>query len=213
MLVWSALCRAICCHSSGYLWPRLRAHCFCQVERRDGESCRPLTVLDIGSEKRRNLGQLCHPFEVGTACLWSGGRAPGFHVLLSCDLGRPQLHKPYWIYRLGEKKKKKTLTQSIPALTGLGSLELYKVGWMRARQEFQGQPLTQVTNKHSNVLKYWLITWEINRGFKGMMWQLISGCITTPKLWHLFAILLTIVSHPISISSVILWTIVWLNMN
>lgn len=96
---------AMCCHGSGYLWPRLRAHSCCQVERGDGESRRPLAVLAI-SEKRRNVGQLCHPFEVGTACLWSGGRALGFHVVLSCDLGRPQLHKPYWIYRLKKKKKK-----------------------------------------------------------------------------------------------------------
>lgn len=34
-----------------------------------GESRRPLAVLATGSEKRRNVGQLCHPFEVGTACL------------------------------------------------------------------------------------------------------------------------------------------------
>lgn len=107
----NALCSAMCCHGSGYLWPWLRAHSCCQVERGDGESRRPLAALAIGSEKRRNVGQLCHPFEVGTACLWSGGRALGFHVLLSCDLGRPQLHKPYWLYCL-EKKEKKTHTHT-----------------------------------------------------------------------------------------------------
>lgn len=32
-------------------------------------SRRPLAVLAIGSENRGNVGQLCHPFEVGTACL------------------------------------------------------------------------------------------------------------------------------------------------
>ena len=104
---------AACCHGSGYLWPRLRAHSRCQVERGDGESRRPLAVLAIGSEKRRNVGQLCHPFEVGTACLWSGGRAPGFHVLLSCDLRSPRLHKPYWLYRLKKKKKNEKNTDTI----------------------------------------------------------------------------------------------------
>lgn len=94
---------AICCHGWGYLWPQLRAHSCCQVESRDGESRRPLAVLAIGGEKRRNVGQLCHPFEVETACLWSGGWAISFHVLLSCDLGRPRLHKPYWLYPLEKK--------------------------------------------------------------------------------------------------------------
>lgn len=143
---------AVCCHGSGYLWPRLRAHSRCQVERGDGESRRPLAVLAIGSEKRRNVGQLCHPFEVGTACLWSGGRVPGFHVLLSCDLGRPRLHKPYWLYRLKKKwkKMKKTLTQSIPALMGLGSLKLYEVRWMIEHWEFQGQPSTRLTNRQTS---------------------------------------------------------------
>lgn len=60
---------AIRCHGSGYLWPWLRAHSCCQVEKGDGERRRPLAALAIGSEKRRNVGQLCHPFEVGTACL------------------------------------------------------------------------------------------------------------------------------------------------
>lgn len=73
----------------------------------DGESRWPLAVLAIWNEKRRNLGQLCHPFEVGTACLWSGGWVLSFHVLLLCDLGRPQLHKPYWLYRLEKKKRKR----------------------------------------------------------------------------------------------------------
>lgn len=112
MFMWLCLkaqCCATCCHGSGYLWPRLRAHSCCQVERGDGESRRPLAELAIGSEKRRNVGQLCHPFEVRTACLWSGGWALGFHVLLSCDLGRPQLHKPYWLY-CPKKKKKNTDT-------------------------------------------------------------------------------------------------------
>lgn len=159
----NALCSAMCCHGSGYLWPWLRAHSCCQVERGDGESRRPLAALAIGSEKRRNVGQLCHPFEVGTACLWSGGRALGFHVLLSCDLGRPQLHKPYWLYCL-EKKEKKThthrLTQSIPALMGLGSLKLYEVRWMRECWEFQGHPLTRLTNRQTlksyHVLTHYL---------------------------------------------------------
>lgn len=155
----------MCCHGSGYLWLWLRAYSFCQVERGDGESPRPLAVLAIGSEKRRNVGQLCHPFEVGTACLWSGGRELGFHVLLSRDLGRPQLHKPYWLYRL-KKKHTHTLTQSIPALMGLWSLELYEVRWMRERREFQSQPLTRQTDKHRNVLKYWLITWVISKSLR-----------------------------------------------
>lgn len=42
--------------------------CGAEGEGRAG-SRRPLAVLAIGSENRRNVGQLCHPFEVGTACL------------------------------------------------------------------------------------------------------------------------------------------------
>lgn len=207
MFMWLCLkaqCCATCCHGSGYLWPRLRAHSCCQVERGDGESRRPLAELAIGSEKRRNVGQLCHPFEVRTACLWSGGWALGFHVLLSCDLGRPQLHKPYWLY-CPKKKKKKTLTQSIPAFMGLGSLKLYEVRWMKERWEFQGQPMTHLRNRQ--ILKCsWVLTHYLrnSKRFKEMMWQLISSCIIVPTMWHLFTILLTILSHSISIRSVIL---------
>lgn len=65
----------------------------------EGRWKEPAAISGVGycKWKERNVGQLCHAFEVGTACLWSGGRALSFHVLLSCDLGRPQLHKPYWL--------------------------------------------------------------------------------------------------------------------
>lgn len=122
------------------------------------ESRRPLMVLDIGSEKRRNVGQLCHPFEVRTACLWSGGWALGFHVLLSCDLGRPQLHKPYWKYHL--EKNNNTLTQSIPALMGLENLMLYEAErdeWESAGSFKASLWQNLVTEKHvSQVLTHYL---------------------------------------------------------
>lgn len=145
MLCLKAQCHAMCCHGSGYLWPRLRAHSCCQVERGDGESRRPLAVLATGSEKRRNVGQLCHPFEVGTACLWSGGRALGFHVLISCDLGRPQLHKPYWLYCL---KKKKKITDTIYFST-YGASEAWSfMKWdeWQSSGSFKASPW--LTNKH-----------------------------------------------------------------
>lgn len=78
-----------------------------KVEREGGGSRRPLAALAVGSEKRRNVGQLCHSFEVETAYLWSWGSAISFHVLLSCDLGRPRLQKPYWLYPPKKKKKEK----------------------------------------------------------------------------------------------------------
>lgn len=148
---------AACCHSSGYLWPRLRAHSCCQVERGDGESRQPLAMLAIGSEKRRNVGQLCHPFEVGTACLWSEGRALGFHVLLSCDLGRPQLHKPYWLYRL--KKKKKNTDTIYSSTYGARKPEALWSEMNESSGSFKASPWHDLrAEKHWNVLKYWLIT-------------------------------------------------------
>lgn len=177
----------MCCHGSGYLWPQLRAHSCCQVERGDGESRRPLAVLAIGSKKRRNVGQLCHPFEVGTACLWSGGRALGFHVLLSCDLGRPQLHKPYWLYRPEKNPHWHNLFQH---LWGSEAWSFMKWDEWASAGSFKARPWhDSQTDKHWNLLKYWLITWVISKRFKGMMWQLISGCITIPTMWHLFTIL------------------------
>lgn len=130
----------MCCHGSSYLFRAAGARSCCQVERgwaervsgvwgwRGGRvgSRRPLAVLAIGSENRRNVGQLCHPFEVGTACLWSGGRVLGFHVLLLGDLGRPELHKLYWLYCLekkkGKKRRKKKLARYFPSTRKTGAL-------------------------------------------------------------------------------------------
>lgn len=176
---------AVCCHGSGYLWPRLRAHSRCQVERGDGESRRPLAVLAIGSEKRRNVGQLCHPFEVGTACLWSGGRVPGFHVLLSCDLGRPRLHKPYWLYRLKKKWKKwkKHWHNLFQPLWDSEAWSFMKWDEWESTGNFKASPRHDLqTDKHWTVLKNWLITWGINKRFKRVMWHLISGRIIIQTL-------------------------------
>ena len=148
---------AMCCHSSGYLWPRLRAPSYCQVERGDGERRRRLAALTIGSEKRRNVGQLCHPFEVETACLWSGGRAHGFQVLLSCDLGRPQLHKPYWLYSLKKKKHWHNLFQHLWCLDAWSFMKWDE--WQSAGS-FKASPSTQLTNgqtlKCSQALAHYL---------------------------------------------------------
>lgn len=152
-----------------------------------GESPRPLAVLAIGSENRRNVGQLCHPFEVGTACLWSGGRVLSFHVLLSCDLGRPQLHKKVLnILPSKQAEERKDEEEKNTGKTYSGTYGARKAGalWseMNERWEsagsFKASPWQDSQrDKHWNVFKYWLVTCEISKGFKGVMWQLISGCV------------------------------------
>lgn len=201
-------CRAVPCAVTvqATFFAAAGARSCCQVERGWAEevsgvwgwgggragSRRPLAVLAIGSENRRNVGQLCHPFEVGTACLWSGGRVLGFHVLLLGDLGRPELHKPYWLYCLEKKKRKEKKKKKTGTLLSKHSEDR---SFMNPRKESAVSFKASLWHNLQTNKKREMYSSVSNEVHLSSRWGgLVSSCIIKQALQRVLEILLTMFS-------------------